>query len=172
MASKSSKPQLKSNSKKASESKIKTNSKIPSKKEKEERKFPSGKIVNSTVLSEIERGYLELAGFKNYKDAFLGLETSSKRSSVAKQVATQTTTLSTILKKLELLQIKGVGENLAYVLVQVGAGSVKKLSSSDSSKLIKKIQNYSKVQPDIDIKLSQKQLETIQKEAKLVFTAF
>ncbi|MCH8519168.1 MAG: helix-hairpin-helix domain-containing protein [Nanoarchaeota archaeon] len=137
-----------------------------------EKKYPSGKIVNSVVLSEVERGYLELAGFKNYKDAFIGLETSTKRTSIAKKVATQTTTLSTILKKLELLQVKGVGENLAFVLVEVGVNSVQKLQKADSAKLIKKIQNYSKIQPDIDIKLSQKQLENIQKEAKLVQSAF
>ena len=166
------KSQLKTTPKKTSVSKVKNDTKIALKNQNEERKYPSGKIVNSVVLSEVERGYLELAGFKNYKDAFVGLETSSKRSSVAKKVATQSSTMSTILKKLELLQVKGVGENLAYVLVQVGIPSIQKLIKSDASKLIKKIQNYSKTHPDIDIKLSQKQLENIQKEAKTVQTVF
>ena len=166
------KSQLKTTPKKTPVSKVKNDSKTTLKKQNEERKYPSGKIVNSVLLTEIERGYLELAGFKNYKDAFVGLETSTKRSSVAKQVATQSSTMTTILKKLELLQIKGVGENVAYVLVQVGTNSLQKLIKSDASKLIKKVQNYSKTHTDIDIKLSQKQLENIQREAKLVPTGF
>lgn len=134
--------------------------------------FPSGKIVNSVVLSEVERGYLELAGFKNYKDAFLGLDTASKRSKIAKQIATQTTTVSGILKKLELLQIKGVGENLAFVLTRLEVTSLQKLVKANSTKLIAKIQNYSKTHPDVDIKLSEKQLQKLQKEAAKTSTAF
>ncbi|MFT4243925.1 MAG: helix-hairpin-helix domain-containing protein [Candidatus Woesearchaeota archaeon] len=153
-------------------SQTKITSKKIEKKENTQKKFPSGKIVNSVILSEVERGYLELAGFKNYKDAFLGLETSKKRSSIAKQVATQPTTMTTILKKLELLQVKGVGENLAFLLVQVGINSVQKLAKADASKLIKKIQDYLKIHSENDIKLSQKKLENIQKEAKLVTEVF
>jgi hypothetical protein len=134
--------------------------------------YPSGKIVNSQVLSDVEKGYLELAGFKNYKDTFIGLNTSSKRSQVAKQVATQTITLSTILKKLELLQVKGIGENVAFALSQVGVGSLQKLSDADSEKLSKKIQSFSKAHEDIDIKVSKKQLEKYIKESKSTPSVF
>lgn len=134
--------------------------------------YPSGKIVNSQVLNEVERGYLELAGFKNYKDAFVGLETSTKRSQVAKQVATQTNTLSLILKKLELLQVKGVGENVAFVLSQVGVNSLKKLETMDTEKVYKKINSYTKKHDGVDVKISLKQLEQFAKDAKKTTSAF
>ncbi|MFP4401676.1 MAG: helix-hairpin-helix domain-containing protein [Candidatus Nanoarchaeia archaeon] len=150
----------------------KSSSKSIKPKQSEIINYPSGKIVNSQVLSDVEKGYLELAGFKNYKDAFVGLSTSTKRSSVAKQVAAQTTILSTILKKLELLQIKGVGENVAYALSQVGAGSLQKLSKADSTKLSKKLQSFSKAHDDVDLKVSEKQLSKYIKEAESTPSVF
>ena len=150
----------------------KTSNSKTSKKLTKKVSYPSGKIVNSQVLNEVERGYLELAGFKNYKDAFIGLETSKKRSQVAKQVATQTNTLSSILKKLELLQVKGVGEDVAFVLSQVGVNSLKKLETIDAEKVYKKINSYTKKHEGVDVKISSKQLEQFSKDVKIVYSAF
>lgn len=134
--------------------------------------YPSGKIVNSTLLNEVEKGYLELAGFKNYKDAFLGLNTSRKRSEVAKKVVSQTSTLTSILKKLELLQVKGVGENTAFVLSQVGINSLKKLQEADVEKVSKKINTYTKKHSDVDVKISMNQLKRFSKDAIEVPSSF
>lgn len=146
--------------------------KVPIKKNNNASNYPSGKIVKSQLLTEIEKGYLELAGFKNYKDAFIGLENSMKRSEIAKKVATQTSTLTTILKKLELLQVKGIGENVAFVLSQVGVSSLKKLEGIDSDKIYAKINSYTKKHDGVDVKISPKQLKQFAKEAKSAHSVF
>ena len=103
--------------------------------------YPSGKIVNSKVLTSVERGYLELAGFKSYKDAFTNLDTPAKRTKIAKEVTTTATVLNNSLKKLELISINGLAESSVAMLCEVGINSVAKLQKADSKKCMLKFKN-------------------------------
>lgn len=128
---------------------------------KEEIKYPSGLIVNSLLLTSVERGYLELAGFKNYKDVLVNLSSPSKRTKIAKEVTTTPGALNAIVKKIELLQVKGLGENVAILLSNVGINSINKLQKANIENTIKKITKFKKENTQIETSLSSKQLEKL-----------
>lgn len=128
--------------------------------------YPTGKIVNSKVLSSVERGYLELAGYSSYKDAFVNLDTPAKRTKVAKEVTTTATVLNNSLNKLQLLSVKGLGENVAVMLCEVGVNSVAKLQKADPSKTHTKILKLKDSNKDFKANVSLKQLEGFVEESK------
>ena len=128
--------------------------------------YPAGKIVNSKVLSDVERGYLELAGFNNYKEALMGLETSSQRSKIAKNVSASPTLIGNVVKKIELLQIKGVNENSAVLLNHVGITSVAHLQKANPQKVKLKIDKVKDKDKSIKGNLTENQLKTIITSAK------
>lgn len=132
-----------------------------SKTVKETTSYPSGLIVNSKILTSVERGYLELAGFKNYKDVLINLETPSKRNSIAKKVTTTSGVLNTIVKKIEMLQIKGVSEKTAIALIRIGINTTSKLEKLNVETTMKKIVKFKKENPKSEISLSKKQLENL-----------
>ena len=128
--------------------------------------YPSGLIVNSKILSSVERGYLELAGFKNYKDTLINLETASKRNTIAKKVTTTSGVLNTIVKKIEMLQLKGVSEKTAIALIEIGITNTSKLEKSNVETIIKKVEKYKKNNPKSEISLGKKQIENLISNSK------
>ena len=127
--------------------------------------YPKGLIAHSKVLDSVEKGYLELAGFKTYSDVFENLDTPKKRSKVAKEVTTTATNLNKSLNKIKLMMIKGLAEQSASILCQVGITSIEKLQKANHKEISTKILKLKKMNKELHITISSLQLERFIKEA-------